>query len=277
MDLEYLKTLRHLSIDDVPSACFMSYLEFNKMSKTMSVILHEYDSFKFDDNFFILSWASHRDPVHFVVYPDMVYIINGEDLFSHLQELKLESVHRIFQLSIEYLLEELQQICTGVQFDIMGIQDLVMLLDHLESQDLLLRIKNTQTAAIKLKNSIRTKRALIQRCNMRMYNTTTQLILLEDTLNHHLDDLDIHYDHYIGEINVSLAMSSHKVNLIIRKLTIITIAGLPMIVVAGMWGMNTSALAYGVPGNYIDGSWYIVFFSSMLFSILTGYLSDKYI
>eukprot|EP00835_Amoeboradix_gromovi_P002088 NODE_110_length_19453_cov_0.364369.p9 type:complete len:246 gc:universal NODE_110_length_19453_cov_0.364369:16817-17554(+) len=237
LEIADLFNFHHLSQDNQPIVSSLTYSEFNSINKTLDVNLHEYDHYFMGNEFFILTWAQHREPVHFIVFPSILIIVNGhDDVFLHLQNKIVGSSQDAFHLCMLYLLQELQQICTSVEFDVMTIQDLVGVLADKEFKDLLLRIRNTQTLIYRLKYSVRMKKCMTQRCNLPMYNNLTELMLLEDKLNQYLDSLDVMYNHYLGDLNMKMTMSSNTVNFVMRKLTLVTIAGIPMTVISGMWG-----------------------------------------
>eukprot|EP00835_Amoeboradix_gromovi_P003894 NODE_276_length_12087_cov_0.626376.p5 type:complete len:274 gc:universal NODE_276_length_12087_cov_0.626376:7734-8555(+) len=251
----------------------MTYLEFNIKNKQMNVSLHGYDSFRLDNNFFVLTWTQNLDAVHFIVHPSYLLIVNGTHVFSHLQTKHITDASHAFQLGIDFLTQELQQICTGVEFEVLGIQDLLDLVTVSESQDLLLRIRNTQTTTHELKNSVRMKRSMINRINFPMYNVITELYLLDYKLKYHIANLDTQYNHYIALLNMMVSMSSHKVNLVIRKLVLITIGSIPLTVIATSLGMNL--LGPGYSGSSFNFP--LVLIVSSLIGLCTGYIADRFI
>ena len=275
LEIDELFNFHHISNDNQLTVSSLSYSEFNYVNKTLNAKVHEFDHYYVgsDNEYFVLTWAGHRDPVHLIVYPHILIIINGhDDVFLHLQSKVINSPQHAFFICMEYLVEELQQICSSVEFDVMTVQDLVSVLADKEFKDLLLRIKNTQTLINRLKYSVKMKKCMTQRCSLPMYNNLTELMLLEDKLNQFLDLLNTTYNHYLGDLNMKMTISSHTVNFVMRKLTIVTIAGIFPTVISGMFGMNVI-----VPGADSEYSWTIILFSSLFISVLIMYFSNKYI
>ena len=253
----------------------LSYTDFNSLNKNKNIELHEYDHYFVNDDVFTITWAHHCDPIHFIYSTNYLILINNDPLFLHLRNQILNTPEDCFYAAIAHLLQEIHQATASIAFDVLSIQDLAGILTENESQDLLLRIKNTQSFISNLKNSVNMKKKILIRCTFPMFNSITKLMLLEDLINFHDGVLLVIYAHYTGELNLSLAISSNSIGQVIRTLTVITIGTIPAVAIVGFWGMNISSDTIGVPGRDYEPAFTILTIALVVLSVFTGIVTNK--
>ena len=273
LEISQLNEYHHLLTNNVPVVCSLTYMEFNQLNKSLNVELNDFDDYYRSSDYFVLTWAQNREPVHFILYSNALIIVNGhEDVFLHLKTQQPGSPEQLFRMCMKYLLDELEQMSSSIELDVLTIQDLTNNEADSKFKDLLLRIRNTRILILRLKFSIHMKKCLIQRCEIPMYNNLTDLLVLEDKINQDLQILDVMYKHYLGSLSLKTAVDSNELNLVMRKLTIATIFGIPLTIISSAWGYNVQ-----VPGYASYDGFYYVFFLAFFLSTVIAYASHKFV
>lgn len=177
----------------------------------------------------------------------------------------------------------------SIEYEVDGIDELVLILKDTEQSDMLRRIGTCRKKVMGLLRLMGNKadvvKGLAKRCNenwsvapksdIGLYLSDIQdhLITMTQNLNHYEKILSRSHSNYLAQISIEMTDANNQINDVLSKLTALGTVLIPMNLVTGLWGMNVH-----VPGQDITEGY--VWFGSILgalaaFAIVGGYLTVR--
>lgn len=175
----------------------------------------------------------------------------------------------------------------SIEYEVDGIDELVLILKDTEQSDMLRRIGTCRKKVMGLLRLMGNKadvvKGLAKRCNenwsvapksdIGLYLSDIQdhLITMTQNLNHYEKILSRSHSNYLAQISIEMTDANNQINDVLSKLTALGTVLIPMNLVTGLWGMNVH-----VPGQDITEGY--VWFGSILgalaaFAVVGGYLT----
>jgi len=161
----------------------------------------------------------------------------------------------------------------GIEYEVDGIDELVLILKEAEQSDMLRRIGTCRKKVMGLLRLMGNKadvvKGLAKRCNenwsvapksdIGLYLSDIQdhLITMTQNLNHYEKILSRSHSNYLAQISIEMTDANNQINDVLSKLTALGTVLIPMNLVTGLWGMNVH-----VPGQDIDTGY--TWFASIL-------------
>ncbi|KAG7562679.1 hypothetical protein FFLO_01839 [Filobasidium floriforme] len=154
----------------------------------------------------------------------------------------------------------------SIEYEVDGIDELVLILKEAEQSDMLRRIGTCRKKVMGLLRLMGNKadvvKGLAKRCNenwsvapksdIGLYLSDIQdhLITMTQNLNHYEKILSRSHSNYLAQISIEMTDANNQINDVLSKLTALGTVLIPMNLVTGLWGMNVH-----VPGQDIESGY----------------------
>lgn len=155
----------------------------------------------------------------------------------------------------------------GIEYEVDGIDELVLILKEAEQSDMLRRIGTCRKKVMGLLRLMGNKadvvKGLAKRCNenwsvaprsdIGLYLSDIQdhLITMTQNLNHYEKILSRSHSNYLAQISIEMTDANNQINDVLSKLTALGTVLIPMNLVTGLWGMNVHVPGQDVTEGYV--------------------------